>query len=130
MRSFLKILFFFFLVSEMVFSFSNPSVWQYPVSENYIPFNFQEEELSSLQNNFFQDFAYFEYVEKDEQNEENEENIKQSKNQISENESDFSKFDFLCDSPFLTQHKNYISNFLLIQKESFLVLFHSWKFHI
>lgn len=127
MRSFLKILFFFFLVSEMVFSVSNPSVWKYPVSENYISYNFQEEQLSPLQNNFFQDFAYVEYAEKDEQNEEN---IKHSKNPISENESDFSKFDFLCDSPFLTQHKNYITNFLLIQKVSFLVLFHSWKFHI
>ena len=114
----------------MVFSVSNPSVWKYPVSENYISYNFQEEKISSLQNNFFQDFAYVEYVEKDEQNEENEENIKQSKNPISENESDFSKFDFLCDSAFLIQHKNYISNFLLIQKVSFLVLFHSWKFHI
>lgn len=127
MQSFLRILFFFFLVSELVFSFSKPLVWEYPAPKSFMHYNLQEEKISSLQNDFFKDFCYFEFVEKDEQNEEND---NQSKNHTTGNKSDFSKTVVQVDRDFLTQQKSYLINFQLIQTVSLLVLFHSWKFHI
>ena len=130
MQSYLRILFLFFLVSELVFSFSEPYVWHNPFSDTKLSNRFQEVKISSLQKCIFIDFGFFEFVEKEEQTEEKEENDHQSKDQVITTNSDFLKSVLRTDSIFLNKYKNNTSKYLLSQKISLLVLFHSWKFHI
>jgi len=130
MRTYLRILFFLLLLFELVFSFSLPDVWQYPVSGSSHALFIHEENISAHQRSIFSDFCFFELVENEEQKEEKEENEKQRKDELYYNNSVDLRIVLRNVEYFLVQQKNYRNKFLVSPKISLLVLFHTWKFHI